>query len=477
MTSPRVSVHAAARAHPTGLALRAGDHAFTYAELSAAVREVEASLTARGVRAGWRVAVRATNRVETAVWLLALMELEATAALLHPRWTDAEVTARLDDVDPHAVVTEDPHGGLSLTVRHDAPVAPDDDPVLAMVFTSGTSGRPKAAMLTHGAFVASAAASAENLGWTADDRWLLVLPLCHVGGLSVLTRCVLARRAVVLLPRFDAALVLDAITRWTITQVSVVPTMLAALLDADTVGALRGPRAVLVGGAAAPMPLMARAASRGVHALATYGLTEACSQVATQRPTEAPIAREGVGHVLSSLTLRVVDDAGEPVPTGITGRIELRGASRMRGYWGHPPLGDAWFDTGDLGRVMPDGTLRLDARRTDLIVTGGENVYPAEVEQHLAAHPDIAEAMVFGVPDPVWGQQVAALLVLRAHAPPTDAWWTALGDHLRAGLAAFKRPRRWRVVDEIPRGSTGKPDRRGAVARHGDTLEARVFSA
>ncbi|MEZ4393859.1 MAG: class I adenylate-forming enzyme family protein [Polyangiales bacterium] len=436
----------------------------TLGELRSRAARVGALLAARGVRAGDRVTLRASNRVETAAALLSMLDRGVVAAPLHPRLSDREAEALRRDAEAAAHLDD---GDLDEVVHptNDLPMGSND--LAAMLYTSGSSGRPKGALLGHRALVASARASAENLGWTPTDRWLLALPLCHVGGLSVLTRCLLAGRPVVTLPRFDPDAVLDAVVRHRTTLVSVVPTMLHALLERDRGNALAGLRAVLVGGAALPLALREEAVARGVACVATYGLTEACSQVATQRPERPPRARDTVGAPLRGLRLRVADDEGAPARVGEVGRILIRGEAMMTGYRGAEPLGDAWFDTGDHGALGEDGELRVRGRRTDLIVTGGENVYPAEVEQCVAGHPDVEQALVFGVDDPVWGQRVAVLVVPRAGL---DA--EALRGWLRARLAGFKRPRLYAEVPAIPTLPSGKVDRRGALAAHRGALRA-----
>ena len=450
------------------LGLVSEGRAYTYRELGALGGSFIAALMAAGVRRGDRVAVRGSNRAETVVALLAMAQAGVTAVLVHPRLTaveagalldDAEVALTLDDAAVDALLRE----GLGRPWPALPPNATGDP--LAMIYTSGTSGRPKAAVLTHGSFFHSAQAHFANLPTRPTDRWVAALPLAHVGGLSVLTRGLLAGRPVALLPRFDADAVLDAV-RVGGALVSVVPTMLRALLEADRGNALARARALLVGGAACAPELLAESAARGVRALATYGMTEMCSQVATQAP-DAPSPR-GVGRPLRGVELRVVDGDGGTAATGAVGRVAVRGPMRMRGYWRQAPLADdAWFDTGDLGSLDAGGALSIHARRTDLIVTGGENVYPVEVEQCLEAHPSVAAALVFGLPDEVWGQRVAAAVVPRGAVPDEAAWRAALRDHVAARLADFKRPRLLARAEAIATLPGGKPDRAGAPGRYG----------
>jgi O-succinylbenzoic acid--CoA ligase len=223
--------------------------------------------------------------------------------------------------------------------------------------------------------------------------------------------------------------------------------MLARVIDANS--QWRPPahfRAVLLGGAAASRRLLRTAASRRIPVLATYGLTETCSQVTTTRYDDRFDATDtGAGPPLPGVDIRIVDD-----------RIQVRGAMLTAGYWNEPPLARGeWFDTGDIGRVDARGWLHVLARRADLIVTGGENVYPAEVEQELEALPGIAAAGVFGVHDELWGRTVAAALVAD-ESPPTD---TALLAHIEARLAPHKRPRHVCFVASLPQTPGGKLDR------------------
>ena len=308
-------------------------------------------------------------------------------------------------------------------------------------------------MLTRRALVASAQASAANLGWHDDDCWLLALPLARVGGLSIVTRCLIARRAVALMPAFDAA----ALPRWIdehrVTLLSLVPTMLAQLLDRNA--NWRPPprlRAVLLGGASASPKLLARATDRGIPLVITYGCTETCSQVvATPYAQRFDPTSAGAGRPLAGAEVRV---DGE--------RILVRGAMCMSGYLGEAPLApDDWFDTGDLGEFDAAGCLHLHARRTDLIVSGGENVYPAEVERMLEDCPCIEAAAVFGVPDETWGQIVAAVLVASApyeHALDAERE-NQLLQFLAGRLAVYKRPRRVVWARALPLAPSGKLDR------------------
>ena len=317
----------------------------------------------------------------------------------------------------------------------------------AILYTSGTTGRARGAVLTRGALVASAQASSVNLGWQDDDCWLLAMPLARVGGLSIVTRCLAARRTVALEPAFDAARLPQWLEDHRVTLLSLVPTMLAQVLD--THPDWRPPahlRVLLLGGAVASPHLLEGAARHGVPIVITYGCTETCSQVvATPYGRRFDAAACGAGRPLPGAQIRV--DGGH---------ILVRGPMLMAGYLDEPPLEpDSWFDTGDLGEFDVDGFLHIQARRADLIVSGGENVYPAEVERVLEGCPGVQAAGVFGLADETWGQVVAAALVTGSPAPGDDE----LIDYLATRLAPHKRPRWIGLVQSLPATPAGKLDR------------------
>src|SRR6185295_3394697 len=283
-------------------------------------------------------------------------------------------------------------------------------PQLAALATSGSSGTPHVVLLSRRAFLAAAAASAGNLGWLPDDRWLLCLPLAHVGGLSVVTRCLLARHPVVLAEPDSGAVSLEqrlarAILGGRPRLLSLVPTQLSALLQLWPKFELPNHvRVILTGGAAASASLLAACAKRGWPVLTSYGMTETCSQIATQPPSVLQEAGSGVGCVLPGVELRIVG-----------GAIQVRGPTLFSGYLLGPAESfdaDGWFSTGDLGRWDENGQLHVLGRSDQVIISGGENVAPAEVEAALEACAGVLEACVFPVPDEHWGQLVAAALRL-----------------------------------------------------------------
>jgi O-succinylbenzoic acid--CoA ligase len=305
-------------------------------------------------------------------------------------------------------------------------------------------------MLSRAAFLASAAAVADHFGWAPGERWLACMPLAHVGGFSILIRSLAARRCAALAGGFDADRLPEWISRRRITLLSLVPTMLKRLLDAHPAWAPPAHlRCVVLGGAAAPPKLIDQASRRRIPLVLTYGLTEACSQVtATAYEDRFAPPMDHAGTPLSNVSLRIQE-----------GRVQIRGPVVMSGYLGQPELPpDSWFDTGDLGELDALGRLHIHARRTDLIVRGGENVYPAEVERVLESFPGVLAAGVFGVPDEVWGQTVAAALVCDARTSPLAP---SVAAFCAAHLAPFKCPRRICFVSALPQTAAGKLDRAG----------------
>jgi O-succinylbenzoic acid--CoA ligase len=422
-----LSIFAAGRDAGNAPGLRVGDRLYTFAQLADMTKRRLLALRPE-LRDGMPYRLEGTNALETLITLYALLEVGVPALLVHPKLMPPERAA------------------LALAVARAGPLSHLD--AAAIIFTSGTTGKPRGAVLTRSGLIASAQASAANLGWQSDDAWLLCMPIARVGGLSVVTRCLAARRCAVLVSAFDAVRFPVWVAQWRITLVSLVPTMLTRVLDAHP--DWRVPphlRCVVLGGATASSRLLRHAQERHLPIILTYGLTETTSQVvATPYAARFAPADCGAGIALRGIGVRVDN-----------GRIEVRGPTLMAGYWNETPLvAGAWVDTGDLGEIDAGGYLRVHSRREDLIVTGGENTYPAEVERTLEAFPGIAAAGVFGVPDEVWGHTVAAALVAE-NFPPPDA---ALFDYVSRQLAPHKRPRHVCYLPRLPHAPSGKLDRR-----------------
>lgn len=459
---------------PDALALIDDDGEHTFATLDRRVDQVAGALAAAGVRRGGRIAMLSWNAPEVVELVHAAARLGATLVPLNARLGPAELAFQLRDADISLFVTDPALEDTARAAAAEAglaapaglPLAPSPgtpwervethasgDPALIM-YTSGTTGAPKGVVLTYGNLFASAAGSAFNLGTLPGDRWLACMPLFHVGGLSIIIRSVIYGTCIVLHRQFDERLVSEALRTRQVTHVSVVAAMLQRLLEVDPDPCAPHVRVVMVGGGPVPPALLERAAALGYPVLQTYGMTETASQVATLSPADAITRLGSAGKPLVTTRLRV--DA----PPGEAGEILVAGPVVTPGYFRRPEasaaaIRDGWLHTGDVGRLDDDGYLYVLDRRDDLIVSGGENVYPAEVEAALRRHPAVLDAAVVGLPHPVWGQAVAAAVVCEESLAPED-----LRQWLRGRLAAFKVPVRVERVASLPMTASGKVQRR-----------------
>jgi O-succinylbenzoic acid--CoA ligase len=396
----------AAVRRPDTVALDAvGDRLLTYRELHDAAEAATAAVLARR-RDAVAVELRSAG-TDFAVRLHAALRAGVPAVPIDQRLTPEELTMR----------------------RVDGPLPYPD--VATVMFTSGTTSAPKPVYLTLRNWEANAIGSALALGLDQDERWLCVMPLAHVGGLSILLRSTLYATTVILHERFDTAAVLSELMDPArgVTLVSLVPTMLARLLDA---GLERPPtlRWALLGGGPIPQPLLERAHHAGVPVAPSYGMTEGCSQIAT------------FGVPLHGVELRLDD-----------GDIVVRGPNFAQNTLD----GDGWLRTGDLGEFDKAGRLQIIGRGSDTIVSGGENVAPAEVEAVLLEHPAVADAGVFSRPDVEWGERVVATVVLRDGHSVTAG---ELQDFSSGRLARFKVPKEIGFSEALPRTTSGKLLRR-----------------
>ena len=358
----------------------------------------------------------------------------AGVEVLRPRLSAGSV------VDLLAVMSR----GSAVLVGHEADAPEDVDPrgAATVVFTSGTTGGAKGVRLTRANWETAVIASQQHLGNGSDDVWLLAMGLHRVGGISIVLRSAHAGGTVRMVARFDAAAFVAAL-RSGVTFASVVPTMLHRILDIDP-GPYPGVRAVIVGGGPIPDGLLERAVEARLPVLPSYGMTETCGQVATLRPGSRV---ERKAHPLPGVELRISPDQ----------RIEVRGPMVTPGYVGEPDRdSDSWFVTGDLGEMDDDGALQVLGRADDVILTGGENVDPSVIEASLTAISGVEAALVFGVPSPEWGMEVACVYV--GSLQPD-----AVESRLREQLSGALIPKRWQRVDALPTTDLGKPDRNQAV--------------
>jgi fatty-acyl-CoA synthase len=476
-----------ARITPHRVALRQDDRSLTYARLAARVDALAAGLAGLGVRAGDRVAYLGPNDVATFETLFATGRLGGIFVPLNTRLAAPEISHLLADcgarvlvvapqsaalaaaADPAGsgvatVVTLDGSGPVTYadlagtgtgTVAPETGVRLDDDALI--LYTSGTTGRPKGAVLTHGNVTFNTMNQLTHVDVLSTDVALCTAPLFHVTGLGQVSLPTLIKGGtVVVAPRFDPGWTLRTIARERITAFSAVPTMLQLLCEhPDWAGADLSPlRYVIVGGS--PMvDHVARAwQARDVTVLQGYGMTEAAPGVLLATPDGARDrpASAGVPHFFTDTTLR--DPTGVPP----VGELLVSGPNVFRGYWNRPEetadaLRDGWFRSGDVVRVEPDGWATVVDRVKDLIISGGENIAPAEIEAVVAGLPDVLGCAVVGVPDPRWGEVGCAFVVLRPGAGLDEPMLRA---HLERHLARYKIPRYVRFVADLPRTSTGK---------------------
>jgi o-succinylbenzoate---CoA ligase len=420
---------------PDRTALIAEGRSLTYEELEAEAAAAARRLAAHGVRGGATVTLELPVGADYVVLLHALMKLGAIAEPLNTRLAPGEREAELERAGPVLAVSQagdvgGPEADLPLLGEHDL------DAIHCRVLTSGTSGHPRPIPLTYGNHLWSAVGSAFNLGVDPSDRWLCCLPLYHVSGLEIVLRSVIYGTGTVVHDGFAVQGVAEALERDGVTLMSVVTTQLTRLLEAGV--DLSGPRAILVGGGPVPLEVLEEAIGREAAVVQTYGLTETASQVTTLAPQEARRKLGSAGRPLLTTHLRIQD-----------GEILVQGPVVAPGCADE----DGWLHTGDLGRIDDEGFLYVEDRLGDVIVSGGENVLPAEVEEVLLRHPDVADAAAVGRADAEWQEAVEAVVVLRDGAAAGAA---ELRQHCAESLAGYKVPKRFEFVSELPRTDSGK---------------------
>ncbi len=480
-----------AGAHGDRPALRMDDTVLTYDEFRDAAAAVAAGLRDRGVRPGDRVGMVLPNVVAFPVVFYGALMAGAAVVPMNPLLKAREVEYYLRDSGARLVVvldsvadaaTEaaatvgveavpvgpvDPGAALGGSGRTDAGVAEradEDDAVI--LYTSGTTGQPKGAELTHANLRGNARTTQETLlEGTPDDVIMGCLPLFHVFGLTCsLNAGVLAGACLTLLPRFDGARALEIVERDRVTVFQGVPTMFAAMLHQPDAGRydVSSLRLCVSGGSAMPVEVMRGFEEAfGCIVLEGYGLSET-SPVASFNHPHAERKPGTIGTPIRGVEMRLVDDEGRDVPEGEVGEIAIRGENVMRGYWQRPEetakaIPDGWFRTGDLARRDADGYYAIVDRKKEMIIRGGYNVYPREIEEALYEHPAVAEAACIGVPHADLGEEVAAAVALK---PGASAEVDELQAWVKERVAAYKYPRHLWLVDSLPKGPTGKILRR-----------------
>ncbi|MGI5459550.1 o-succinylbenzoate--CoA ligase [Streptomyces sp. CA-249302] len=487
-----------ARKTPHRTALIHGGTSLTYAQLYDRTTRLAHALRARGVRRGDRIAYLGPNHPSYLETLFAAGTLGAVFVPLNTRLAGPEIAFQLSDSGAKALVYGPSHAGLvaglpgdtdvrvyvevgaeyeesltsAATERIDEPVGADDTCII--MYTSGTTGRPKGAMLTHGNLTWNALNVLVDSDLIADERALVSAPLFHTAGLNMLTLPVLLKGGTcVLVEAFDPNATFDLVEQHRITFMFGVPTMFEQVArhprwaDAD----LSSLRILFCGGSPVPTSLITAFGQRGLTFLQGYGMTEASpgTLLLDAEHSVSKAGSAGVPHFFSDV--RVVRPDLAPVDTDETGEVVIRGPHVMPGYWGLPEetaasFTDGWFRSGDAARIDEDGYVFIVDRIKDMIISGGENIYPAEIEDLLLAHPDIVECAVIGVPDDKWGEVPRAVVVPRegASLDPDEVLASLSGR-----LAKYKIPKSVVIADELPRTASGKLVKSRVRKRYGNS--------
>ena len=486
MTNLAQNLTTTAERHGERPAVRLDDLVLSYDQLLDGARRVNGLLQSHGVGPGDRVGLVLPNVPAFPVLFYGALAAGAVVVPMNPLLKAREVQYYLEDSGAsivfawHAMAEEaakaantvgidcvpvDPADFADLLAQHepvDAVVEREDGDTVVLLYTSGTTGQPKGAELTHANLATNASMSAETLvELTPDDVVMGCLPLFHCFGLTCgLNASVVAGSCLTLIPRFDARKALEVIGRDRVTVFEGVPTMYAGMLhveDADSFD-VSSLRTCISGGSAMPVEVMKNFEKAfGCMVLEGYGLSET-SPVASFNQPDKERKPGSIGLPVRGVELKLVDGDGNDVPTGEVGEIAIRGENVMKGYWGRrdatkEAIPDGWFRSGDMARQDEDGYYFIVDRKKDLIIRGGYNVYPREVEEALYEHEGVAEVAVIGIPDDSLGEEVGAAVALKKgeHADEDE-----LRDFAKERLAAYKYPREVRIVDDLPKGPTGK---------------------
>ena len=509
-------LHRSVQRHPEKIAIVSGDRRQTYAELTERVARTASALRAIGLKKGDRLAIVSQNSDRMIELILAGWWSGLIVQPVNTRWTSAEMGYAIADSGARAIAScakmlgdvqaidavlpelewrlyldddQEPEGYLKLNTRvissspiEDMRCAADD--LAAIVYTGGTTGAPKGVMLSHGNFWSALVGRMVEVSSSSESVTLLTSPMFHVAGLSRMILQILVGGTSVTLPGFQAESVIEWIRQEGVHDLMLVPSMLQMLMSAKNFDPDHLPSLNRVFWGAAPiaLPLLREALARfpKVEFVHSYAMTETAASISALTVINDPSFLQSdrvrsVGRGTLSSEIRIADMHGKPVSSGVTGEILLRGPGIMRGYWRKPAeteatFSDGWLRTGDGGYIDENGYLYVTDRIKDMIISGGENIYPAEVESAIATHPSVSHCAVIGVPHEKWGEAVHAVLVLKQGLTISE---DDLLTHCRQLLSRFKCPRSFEIKDTLPLTAAGKVDKK--LLRANRTLSQSAF--
>lgn len=454
----------------------------TFKELYQITFQMAGKLFASGLKRKQFAAILLRNHLDTAVILLAFQLLGVRAVILNNRLTAEELIWQLQDSQAAFLISEELFAekkevigsrlpGLSLITKESLSsvsfVEPDEclevnmDEICTIMYTSGTTGHPKGVIQTYGNHWWSATGSALNLGLHEDDCWLCTVPLFHISGYSILMKSMIYGMKMVLHEKFDPVTTMQDIKSEHVTIMSVVSTTLTRILEQ-----LQGDklpeyfRCMLIGGGPASLPLLEECVAKDIPVYQTYGMTETSSQIVTLAPEDSIRKLGSAGKPLFPSQLKIIAEGNKEAAVHEAGEILVKGPNVTKGYLNREKastqdIQDGWLHTGDIGYLDEEGFLFVLDRRSDLIISGGENIYPAEIEGVLTSHPSIIDAGIIGQKDEKWGEVPAAFIV-----PKTPVTERELLEFCRERLAKYKIPKHFYFIDEIPRNASKKILRR-----------------
>ncbi|MGM0903266.1 MAG: o-succinylbenzoate--CoA ligase [Bacillota bacterium] len=464
---------------PNRIAIMFEGDEYTFKQVFESAARVAAQLTGIGLKKGSSAAVLISNHVDSVMILYALQMLGVRAVILNNRLTSKELLWQLEDSNAEVLLYENAFmekvTKIKNTYQHvvlekeelfkgncanaNLQEEYDLDDVTTIMYTSGTTGNPKGVLQTFGNHWWSATASALNLGLTDGERWLCAVPIFHISGYSILMRSLIYGMTVILHHSFKEREAIEEIISNRVTMMSVVSTMLMKMNDILEVGQMPVTfRGMLLGGGPAPLSLLEDCKRKSIPVYQSYGMTETASQFATLAPEYGIEKLGSAGKALFPNQIKIIDEGGNVLTNGSEGEILVKGPNVTPGYLNREQetnntMNNGWFHTGDIGYLDKDGFLYVLDRRSDLIISGGENIYPAEIESVLLSHEDVVDAGIVGMEHPNWGQVPAAFVVKKKVATISE---NDLENYCREWLAKYKVPKSIRFVEELPRNAAKK---------------------